>query len=303
MMQCLPIADMDIYQWSDRLQQINGWLKFFPVHTGRIRNLRSTTFPKALDDNQPMRTLEQSMPPQWKAMLTGAGESGFFDSYPQMVSRLSLLQESEKITAALEKRNTRPKSHPNHQGDGNSDNTNGPRKRSPVHDRNRKKSRAKGHKKQRTGSSDATLCKHCGKVHVNAPDGCYTLPENKNKRPEWWKDMDTGKTGKSKFKHIKNAPAPPSSQEANVLISRSSFTKLVRKAQQSPKRKVIEEESSDEDSYCNYVSQETGFDYMNELRQSSSSNNFSSKSNSRYSLFPFHLPNKVENTSDKKHHN
>ena len=36
LMQCLPIADMDIYKWSDRFQQINGWLKFFPVHTGRI---------------------------------------------------------------------------------------------------------------------------------------------------------------------------------------------------------------------------------------------------------------------------
>ena len=300
----IPIGAMDVREYTDRLDDINGWLQYFPVDTNKIVGRNGNgDFHRPLDDDELMDLLHFAQPVEWNIRNLQQGNNGFFSSLDAMKEAYAMYQDADKLVATMDKlklnNNNKGNGDNKHRQGGNPKKRRRGRRRSRGRDDDSNDSSKGQAKKKKTnnqnkgaGKAKGDKCPHCGRHHAKPFSECWTLPANKDKRPEWF--TIPGKSQKQNSNTI---------QESPVLIQPSMLKKLVQKAAAQPrKRTVIEDSDGEDDSFAAFVARETGIgEYMEELRNNSS-NNESKEESSGYSLFPFHTPEPEPKHSKSAHY-
>ena len=314
----IPIGNMEVRDYTDRLDTISSWLKYFPVETNTIDG-SADDHPSPLEEDELMDLLHFAQPVEWNIRSLQQGNHGFFESLDDMKSYYTLYQEADKLQVEVDNvlGSNKHQGNGNHGRNGNG-NGNGGRKRKQGRrgkkkddesiDANRTNKKPQASKKQ-GGGNTKKACPHCGKFHKLPWSECWALPANKDKKPEWF----TPNAGKSK-QQTTNAI-----EEGHTLIKSSLLQKLVKQASKRKAKLVIADsdeedsftahvaelriDSDDEDSFTAHVAEQTGIglDYMEELRNSSNTKHNNTNTDA-YSLFPFHTPTPPAKRSKSIHY-
>jgi hypothetical protein len=237
----IPIGTMDVREYTDRLDDINSWLKYFPVETNTI--VGDESFPKPMGKEELMDLLHFAQPIEWNIRALQQANEGFFDSLEDMQLAYSLYQDADKLVAQVEKLNLAKKPNQddgNNHGKGNRNSRKRGKRTGGNRDENAQENKT-SNKKQCTPKhkeSDAEKCPHCGRVHKKPWSECWSLPANKDKKPEWF--VLNGKSQQQTSSHIREGE--------NTLIKTSLLQKLVQKAaKQTKRRPVIVDEDEEDD--------------------------------------------------------
>jgi transposase InsO family protein len=295
----IPIGTVDVQDYTDRLETINGWLVYFPVETKDITGA-DDDFPVPMDDDEVMDLLHFAQPIEWNIRNLQQGRHGFFDTLEEMKENYARYQDADKLQLAVNKfsqQNSEKPKNGNNRSNGNNGSSNNQshgsnsRKRHGNRKSN-KRERAEDSNARSTKTARGEVCPHCGKAHKKPWSACWSLPENKGKKPDWFKEKDPGKSTPTSS----NAPV----QESHVLIKRTMLQRLVNQAAKRNKRLVIDvsDSSSDDGSLQAQMATPSG-DYMEELRNSFKTN---SENETPYLLFPFHTPSPPEKKKKSSHY-
>ena len=211
-----------------RLDDINNWLPYFPVETNTIVG-EQEDFASPLDDDEIMDLLHFAQPVEGNIRNLQQGNNGFFDNLQAMKEAYAMYQEADNLTEAVAKALAKP----GKEDDGKQRHKSNKRRRgkrngkkddeSTESSKNPKKKPAK-----KVSFNGGEKCPHCGKVHKKPWKDCWSLPANKDKKPEWFNT-----NGKSK-QQTSNAI-----QECQVLIKTSMLQKLVQKAAKPRRKRAV----------------------------------------------------------------
>jgi hypothetical protein len=110
------------------------------------------------------------------------------------------------------------------------------------------------------------------------------LPENKDKRPDWWRPP--AKRGNHNANRGRRNKKEKTEQSHKIELSKEAFARLVRDAKKGREKNGMEAVTSNDDM----DSIRDTVQYYKNMRKSHSNN--SNGSESPYSLFPFYVPKK-----------
>jgi transposase InsO family protein len=289
----IPIGTMAVKTYTDRLERINTWFQYFPVETKTIVG-DDDDLPPPLDDDEIMDLLHFAQPVEWNIRNLQQGKHGFFDDLLSMTDAYALYQDADQLQREVDKIHNRTRTRDNQsQSRGNN---NGNDRRNSSNPRRKRKGRGNGINREeeprppkkshndKKNNEDHETCPHCGRNHKKPWSDCWSLPANKNNRPDWFKDNHNN--GKSSEQHNHSILKG----QSHVLIKSSMLKKLVNQA--AKRRRMVIEDSDSSTGEEGSLGAFAGMDnnpnnYMEELRNST---NDSSEAVSPYSLFPFHTP-------------
>ena len=222
----LFIGDKDPDKFFDRVREMNDSIKYFPYDERR----RSQPYDK-LDEEEIIDLANGAKKLEWHIQMMSQGKNPVsFETIEECKTHFKQLYEADRMIKTINGTDKESK-----KGRKRKNSTDKPKKKKP--------------------------CKHCGKFHKESDDKCWTLPENKNKRPRNFKN-DPSK--KKKFY----------SQEETANMMTMIFKNLKKnddtQKKNIKKRKVSSDENSD-DEHMNM---------FNKLRVRDSDNDSSSDSDS-----------------------
>ena len=234
-------------EFYERLGHLNQLIEFFPFVT---KANGTTVRPSPLDDDDLIEILDKARTTDMQKMMLALGDHARKYTDPEeYAKKLEEWHENVLLTKALEKAEKAR----------NADNQNSKRKATPGDKSNNGgSSRKKRRTNEKNGGFKRTKpCVHCGNNHMVPDDKCWTLDENKDKRPTGWTKSKTKDKEKDKFdKAVSRQVA-----KATKVIKTHMLKKHARK------RKVIEEseESEEEIPYSD--------SFMNRMKKLSTSDN------------------------------
>jgi hypothetical protein len=244
----LPLIEVPVQEYCDRLLQMRIWLQFFPVETINIMELNPSPFPKTLNDSQLMEALEHAAPDEWKAELKKQHITKF-NSLNDMKWRYKDIQDAGEDVA---------KSSRNGRGNTSreDDESQPPRNRQSRSQNHKCKSKEQkrgcgspSNKKSRRinngeGNNHEDGCEHCSGKHSNKD--CWELPENKDKHPDWWRPPEM--RGNHNNNRGRRNKKEMTEQSNKIVLSKEAFVRLVRDAQKGRKKNGMEADNSKDDT-------------------------------------------------------
>jgi hypothetical protein len=176
------------------------------------------------------------------------GRHGFFNSLKEMQEAYALYQNADTLQTNVEdelggqhpkhgkRQRTKKHKHGKRKRAFNDDSSDDeePRKKKGHHQKKPKKTR------NDTKKDKGDTCPHCGKVHKKPWSDCWTLAQNKNKKPEWFKT--DGKSQQQTSNAIQEGQ--------QVLITADALQQLMNTvaAKSNPKGNLKDGADIDEDS-------------------------------------------------------
>lgn len=199
----LFMGDMNPEKFCERLSKINRMLTYFPFTDDDEREN-----PSKLDDDELCDILDSAKKPEWHLLMMSQGKRPHsFESYDEAKMYYKQLYNAEQFQKRLSGNEKKPK------------------------DTKAGKSKRK-RQNESSNSDDKPKCKHCGKMHKS--QDCWTLPENKSKRP---KNYRTSKD--------ETANVTFSQEQMNTMIN-AMWKKDKKKASQ--KKRKVKDDGSDLDA-------------------------------------------------------
>ena len=193
---CLFIGGKDPDDFFDRIEVMNEAFEFFPYRDG-------AGTPNCMSEEEVMDIADNAKKFEWHvAMLSQGKHPSSFDDLEDLKTYFKQLYNADQLTQQM---------------------TGPTRKNERGHKRKRDKDKNPIKRKLK--------CKHCGKQHES--DDCWTLPENKHKRPKHYRD--DRKKGRDTF-----------TREETANMFTTVFKSLAKEQKKAAKKRKVNYESDGE---------------------------------------------------------
>ena len=219
--------------FADRLEEINDYLKYFPVEAVNTVN----DIPTPFDQEELIDIMDRAKNPEWQLIALRNGQK---PTTLQTMEAAKLyynqLASADQVEQQLQASHQRSRGNGNskrrRKGNGNSNGNGG----DESNDRPTK--RQKGNSR---GKPRPKVCGICGKRH---PGQCYYDSNHKGPKPNWFKKKN-GDNSKSENSHM-------------ISLKRSTVEKLVDKASKKgrKRRTIIDDSDDDSDGAINAIQQQ-----------------------------------------------
>ena len=213
----LFFKDDNFKAFRARLLELNKYLKYFPIPTGR-----STV--EVLKDDELVEILDSAKPLEYQQELLVANYDPYAKSFAELSCYLLNLEQQAAIAKALDKQKGNTSSASAKSNKGGKSN--------------------KKNNKRKTSKEDVT-CSYCGKDGHLAKD-CWEDPKNAEKRPKGYKQH--------KNKAASNVMKTMTTDEFNFLCQGVAQS-IAKRAPKKKKRRITIQEDDEDGQEANVIAQ------------------------------------------------
>jgi hypothetical protein len=226
-------GNLTVREWGNRLMELNKYFPYFPVDETRGRRLVPY---QGFPEDELNDILDRAKPMSWHTIMLELNLDVQDMSWDKILDYYEKLEMSDRLM----KLRTRNDDKSN--GDGGNKRKRGRhgRARNQSNDDNGNKTAPQN---GTNGKTRKTACKHCSKWHAVPDSQCWSLEQNKAKRPRL-----TSKGSENAAKPKAEASYVTQKQVSNMLAALPAF----KNAKRLKKRKVIVD--SDSDTEANFKS-------------------------------------------------